>query len=88
MDTIHCFFIHTFDTGFRIKTNQFDNIINQDAKNDDDELYEDLTMIKLSNFLKNKREKLRQIRGKTAIKQSKFVTNVTNQNGMLFLFYN
>eukprot|EP01084_Bolivina_argentea_P214434 364032_1 len=70
MDTLHCFFLHTFDVGFRVRTNELTDIINNDEKNeiDSDEEYDiasdkDLIMKKLSNLVKEKRAKLANIRG-------------------------
>ena len=79
MDTIHCYFLHTFDIGFRLKSNDIYNIMDEkknDENDDDDEICEDSTIVKLSNFLKSKRQKLRNIRGVNLMNNNKFITNI------------
>eukprot|EP01084_Bolivina_argentea_P090681 163350_1 len=87
MDTMHSFFIHSYDVGFRIKSNELNKAINIDSKEqknssddeDNDEIYKDETLSKLSNLLQNKRKRLQNIRGENRINNTKFVTNIELQ---------
>eukprot|EP01084_Bolivina_argentea_P070730 128620_1 len=76
MDTMHCFFIHSFDVGFRLKSDELDKIVNKDEDDDDDSEHSESTMIKLANLLKLKRQNLRNMRGSDSMNKSKFVTNI------------
>ena len=78
MDTMHCFFIHSFDIGFRLKLNDRNNIIH----NDDDEINDNLSIIKLSNLLKSKRERLRNVRGINLMNNNKFITQIADDKGI------
>ena len=90
LDTIHCYLYHAFDTGFRIKQNEFKTTddskkeINDEEKktmSDDDTdkslLYTDNQMQKLKTFLVNKRKELDKIAGLHRVENSKFMTTVT-----------
>eukprot|EP01084_Bolivina_argentea_P092674 166709_1 len=86
MDTLHCFFIHTFDVGFRVRTNELTDAIgisNDEKKEvESDEEYDiasdrDVIMKKLSTLVKEKRAQLENIRGLNRISNSKFVTQFT-----------
>eukprot|EP01084_Bolivina_argentea_P278507 475825_1 len=82
MDTMHCFLIHSFDTGFRIRTDVFtanDSIKQKDSSN---ELHTNDTMTKLYTYLKTKRELVQNIRGTERSNNTKFVTNMNAQNEM------
>eukprot|EP01084_Bolivina_argentea_P108015 193064_1 len=82
LDTMHCFFVHTFDVGFRIKSTEFNNIIDStiDSDADDGELYHDLAMNKLSTLLMSKRKRLQNVRGKERTAKTKFITNIDADN--------
>eukprot|EP01084_Bolivina_argentea_P273456 465810_1 len=66
MDTIHCYFIHSFDLGFRLKADEistFHSVDENDEKKDDSYLYKDTQMKQLKNVLNIKRKKLSSTRG-------------------------
>eukprot|EP01084_Bolivina_argentea_P198658 340115_1 len=79
LDSIHVYFVHSFETGFRIPVNFFGN---DENKKDDmtDEDNNDITdtvdhkLFKLSSHLKQKRKELFEIRGVNNTNQNKFVT--------------
>eukprot|EP01084_Bolivina_argentea_P110188 196814_1 len=88
LDTIHCYFIHSFDVGFRIKSDEF-KINNNQFTNDEEEkidnenidkslLYKDERMEKLKAYLVNKRKGLDKIAGLHRIQNSKFMTTLTD----------
>eukprot|EP01084_Bolivina_argentea_P273198 465300_1 len=76
LDTLHCFFLHTFDVGFRIKAT--DLKVETDDNDDDDEQQNILQTKQLLNLIHSKREKLQNIRGASSIANSKFVSKVTS----------
>eukprot|EP01084_Bolivina_argentea_P108016 193067_1 len=82
LDTMHCFFVHTFEIGFRIKSTEFHNIVDSNVNSDTDnmELHHDMSMNKLSSLLRSKRERLQNIRGKERTAKTKFITDIDAQN--------
>eukprot|EP01084_Bolivina_argentea_P110187 196811_1 len=87
LDTIHCYLIHSFDVGFRIKSDEF-KINNNQLTHDEEEqidnenidksvLYKDDRMEKLKAYLVNKRKGLDRIAGLHRLENSKFMTTVT-----------
>eukprot|EP01084_Bolivina_argentea_P166039 288361_1 len=78
LDTIHCFFVHTFDCGFRIHSDVFNDIIsiNKHQQYDEinDDIHHDKIMTKLRPLLQSKRDKIRQIRGVKRTQNTKFIT--------------
>ena len=65
LDNLHTHFIHSYQTGYRLKRN-----------NDD---YHNNNEIKLmKSILKNKREHIKSVRGYDRIKNNKFLTNFDN----------
>ena len=88
LDTIHCYFLHSYHTGFRIKNKQ--KIYNKDNDNDDDNIDDnDIEMIYLSKEIKSKRKELELIRGTRRVKKNKFVigTNTFFFTFFFFFFY-
>eukprot|EP01083_Nonionella_stella_P083293 230248_1 len=64
LDSIHCFLVHSFDTGFRmrnVRKNTFDNA--KDLKIDSKSLYLDEEMEGNAQYIDMKRQEMRQIRG-------------------------
>ena len=78
IDTIHCFFIHSIDIGYRIQ-NAFYNRDDTDNKDEEDMKNEssayDAKMARLRRHLKSKRMKVERIRGKRRLKNTKFMTH-------------
>eukprot|EP01084_Bolivina_argentea_P269434 457924_1 len=81
LDNIHCYFLHSYDTGFRVNPGLFDDIYNEhsvDEKeldidaNDIEQIYVDNTIKKLKDFLSTKKKKITAIRSET----NKFVTQM------------
>ena len=72
MDQMHCYFLHSFDTGFKIKINELGIDTKIDDDSDDLESHRDELMIKLSSIIKSKRKNIDNIQ---RINKSKFVTN-------------
>eukprot|EP01084_Bolivina_argentea_P123840 219460_1 len=74
IDSMHVYFIHSYDNGFRTPVDFFDDIL---ENNISDELeFEDKELLKLSLHLKEKRKKLFEIRGisKKNQNKSKYIT--------------
>ena len=82
LDTMHCFFIHSFDSGFRIRTNEINNILKEEKKNNDDEQFSDDSLLKINNLIATKRRKLEDIRGADTMNKTKFVSDVTKDSGL------
>ena len=79
IDTIHCFFVHSIDIGYRIPTSlTFDDI---EDKEDDDinrsNAY-NLKIARLRKYLLSKRSKLEAIKGKQRLIHTKFITDTTS----------
>ncbi len=77
MDTIHCFFVHSFDIGFKIRLDELTEEFEEISDDEKDE----------NNKQMKKMKKLKQIiNEKTRVKRvtnSKFVTKINqNKNGM------
>ena len=70
LDTIHCNFIHSFDSGCRINN----------IKTNDDIISSDIIMNKMSKILKKKKELLKNIRGSNRIINNKYVTKFNDNN--------
>eukprot|EP01084_Bolivina_argentea_P128180 226611_1 len=80
MDTMHCFFVHSFDIGYRVRISELNNDDDDEKHEDDDEnieLHDDKMLIKLSNILRERRVRLENVRGRDVFNQSKFVTVAT-----------
>ena len=91
LDNIHCYLIHSYDTGFRVINNN-----KKEEQYDDDEgdidinnvkSYYDSEMNDLQSGLHEKRKKLVSVRGDDVTKHSKFVSdavaNDIKENGMV-----
>eukprot|EP01084_Bolivina_argentea_P134893 237798_1 len=80
LDNIHTYFMHGYDTGFRVHYDllKFDNKSNNDDENDEKApiIYTDNVMSNLSNQLKIKRDALIKQRGLSRVENNKFVTKV------------
>eukprot|EP01083_Nonionella_stella_P203162 741552_1 len=87
LDTIHCYLLHAFDVGFRIKTNELqindyqlandEELVDSDDSNADKSLlYKDNGMEKLKSFLGNRRKRLDEIAGAQRLQNNKFMTTV------------
>eukprot|EP01084_Bolivina_argentea_P023620 44095_1 len=85
MDTIHCYFIHSIDIGYRII-----HTLDEDDKEDDniddtitDSIAYDVNMARIRKHLRLKRKKLESIRGRRFMThlttKSKFMTHIENQ---------
>eukprot|EP01084_Bolivina_argentea_P253653 426185_1 len=74
LDSMHCFFLHSVDIGFRIMHN-----MNVDANaNDNEHIYNDSEMVKLKSFLLFKRQQLESIRGEKRLLNNKFITQIVS----------
>eukprot|EP01084_Bolivina_argentea_P001995 3681_1 len=74
LDSIHCYFIHSVDTGYRIiNTDKYDtaheNICNENVAYDKE-------LSQLKAYLHSKRQKLQNIRGLNRIQNNKFMTKI------------
>eukprot|EP01084_Bolivina_argentea_P065952 120229_1 len=78
MDTLHCFFMHSFDVGFRIRSKDLIDI--DETKQNDYDLYTDSQMEKLSKILDRNRKQLQNVRGLQRLSTSKFVTDMKNDD--------
>ena len=76
MDTIHCYFMHSVDTGYRI-SHQLQQEMKQDNDTDDDEISEP-DMKQLNSYLSVKRQKLRNLRGDHRFRNNKFMTDFSS----------
>eukprot|EP01084_Bolivina_argentea_P113062 201594_1 len=82
MDSIHCYFVHSIDVGFRM---QIEDDTKDDNKYDNDEidiklnedLYKDTQIQKINDNFKKRREKLAQINGVQHEKYNKFTTDIS-----------
>eukprot|EP01084_Bolivina_argentea_P265027 449108_1 len=75
MDTIHCYFLHSYDTGFRIKQKKPAN--NDDSNtNDNNNTAVDTEMKYLYKEIQLKRKELQRVRGMERIKHTKFVLDI------------
>ena len=89
LDTIHTYFIHSYDTGFRFKSKYAelekinDNNDDNDDNNDFNNICIDKEMILLEKYLNKKRQNLKTIRGKDRMQKNKFLTNFS----LVFTFY-
>eukprot|EP01083_Nonionella_stella_P243364 848090_1 len=76
LDTIHCYFLHSFDVGFRIKNTDLQhgdkNTCDNESKKDKEST---LTPHDVSFMLQNKRCKLQSVRGLNRTQNTKYVTN-------------
>eukprot|EP01083_Nonionella_stella_P032771 89669_1 len=73
MDRMHCFFIHSFDVGFRLKSKELKDVFNED----DNKSEQDLSMIRLTKSLNSRRQALESARGAQAVQNTKFVSEIT-----------
>ena len=78
IDTIHCYFIHSVDVGYRIIN--LSNESNSDHKTDEanDILACDSSMKDLKSYLSVKCRKLKELRGDSRINHSKFMTHTSS----------
>eukprot|EP01083_Nonionella_stella_P064811 169266_1 len=83
LDTIHCYFIHSFDTGYRIDATHHQQMImdpeQQTSDENSDNLCHDVEMKRLKLYLYNKRKSLNEISGLSRrVKHYKFCTPNTS----------
>ena len=71
MDSMHCYFMHSFDVGFRIKQSDLNDVTS--STNEKNELPEDALVSKLSAIIQTKRKKIQKIR----FQNTKYVTQQT-----------
>ena len=83
IDNIHTFFMHSYNTGHKIKYNINDSK-KEEEEDEDDEITDDVTslyvdkeMISLNNKIKECRKNLVSLRGSNNIKKSKFNNDVS-----------
>eukprot|EP01084_Bolivina_argentea_P091660 164971_1 len=91
LDNIHTFFVHGYDTGFRVKRNCHNNDDTNEWKEENEDfnkLFFDSEMKLLQNKLKAKRNNLCSIRGDERIKHNKFLTNFKNSDEQIHLLQN
>ena len=80
IDTYHCFFVHSFDIGYRLpKTFNVDSTESKyDQQITNKTTAYDPKMFELKRYLSTKRTKLETIRGSNRLNNSKFMTNITS----------
>lgn len=83
LDTIHCFLVHTFDIGHRLKSDEInldidDNKEEENIQNEDD--YIDHKMGKLKEMISLRRKRFDNIRGRDSRECNKFNTNKEENN--------
>ena len=86
IDTIHCYFLHSVDTGYRImhpmttrnesKNNDCKDE-NKNKSNEDNQSF-DSKMKGMRSYISSKRKKLQKINGNKRLRSNKFMTNVTS----------
>eukprot|EP01084_Bolivina_argentea_P292986 503847_1 len=74
IDTIHCYFLHSVDIGYRLIHTLKQN--EQDQKNDTNEC--DTEMKQLRSYLSSKSKTVAKIRGDRRFHNSKFMTHISN----------
>ena len=80
LDTIHCYFIHSVDVGFRI----IQPITNNDKEKKEDDYISsentaydhDQEMKEMRIYLSSKRKRLQNLRGDRRLKNTKFTTQI------------
>eukprot|EP01084_Bolivina_argentea_P273454 465808_1 len=85
IDTLHCFFIHSFDSGMRLKAQELNKIMETvESKNNDpdDDNIENVTphdesMDKLNQTIKQKKEKIKELQPIDKTEKNKFFTETT-----------
>eukprot|EP01083_Nonionella_stella_P156610 507381_1 len=85
LDNIHTHLIHSYDTGYRIKSMTYDQDNAAQSGDDGDDLDTnklcvDATMNSIRNSLDEKRKKLENIRGKDRVHNNKFLTDYQTTN--------
>eukprot|EP01084_Bolivina_argentea_P265022 449098_1 len=70
LDTIHCYFLHSYDTGFRLIKNYKNEQKNDDTDKDNEMQY-------IQKEIKSKRKRLEMIRGLDCIQKTKFVIDIS-----------
>ena len=75
MDTIHCYFLHSVDIGYRILHSS-----NDELKENDNDVYtaSDTEMKQLRSYLLSRRQKLQKLRGDQRFRNNKFMTNLSS----------
>ena len=96
LNTIHCYFVHAIDIGFRIPTLSSNtihkeyNINNLDVDNPkilkSNKIYKDKEMIKLKSELYHRRPAFTEIRGSKRRKYNKFITNISGSFVLLYIY--
>lgn len=76
LDSIHCYFIHSVDIGYRIVTDITDTNNNDDEK--DAKICHDKELRNLRQYLSSKREKLKILRGDNRFANNKFMTTIAD----------
>eukprot|EP01084_Bolivina_argentea_P000172 324_1 len=79
LDSIHCYFIHSVDTGYRILDGIHES---SDDSKDDKSIYYDKQLLTLKSHLKSKRKEIEQIRGGLRVQNNKFMTNIISVKQM------
>ena len=77
IDTIHCYFLHSIDIGYRIVNHQLYQQNESKNNDDEDDIQFDAEMKRLREYITLKRKKLQKIRGDRRINNNKFMTQLT-----------
>eukprot|EP01084_Bolivina_argentea_P084624 152977_1 len=75
LDSIHCYFVHSVDVGYRI-LHKLDN----ESVTQVDSIGSDLELSRLKSYLHTKRQKLRQTRGTCRFQNNKFMTQIAQKH--------
>ena len=85
IDTIHCYFIHSIDVGYRIinSFNHENEMKSEETDDNDNDKEYDAEMKRLREYISSKRAPLQKIRGNRRVNNSKFMTQFS---GIVYFF--
>eukprot|EP01084_Bolivina_argentea_P056845 103962_1 len=81
LDTIHCYLLHSYDIGFRIRKHAKDTSnLEEELEYEDDSCWADFKLKQLKTYLTEKRKNIKNIRGIERFESNKFNTNIVVQS--------
>eukprot|EP01083_Nonionella_stella_P020560 57005_1 len=63
IDRIHCHYFHTFDIGYRMTQQEKQNIMDDDAKTEEDDVNVDVSLARVHHLIESKRRLYRNVQG-------------------------
>eukprot|EP01084_Bolivina_argentea_P076714 139065_1 len=87
LDRIHCYYFHSFDTGYKFTIDEKDRIINHEVKTNDDG--GDMNILQINEIIKSKQKRHRDVADFHRLnnKNNKFTTDKLKQYDFGFKFY-